>query len=236
MAGPVRIKKAQAADPGFSLVLDMQGLSPNTMRVDFVLYSLGNSGTTYNSSVQINNKIVDPEVTIAVPFGDGNYQGGQHMCFSARVYLDGSQTPTSLQGTVMAESGEFVVEESAITELQDFSNLAMNNTIQSADGTKVGVMQYDGNFVVYEQSGNYNTQLGVCDSSNSYTTPGATYEFQVREGRLFVRDVTHNVDVSASDRNNASLGASMAINSDGKICMRVGADLRPTPMSPQYLP
>lgn len=203
----------KAADPGlgFSLELDDNG-APINQTFKVIAKVTDKENKTFTSTVIVNDPLTDKTINFVVPFGDNQYLPGETLNYSLDIYIPfDASTPVNQAGVVIANSGKFELLSDAPNSIPEGGSLGPGKLMNSVKGNRVGIMQLDGNFCVYDQfAKGKNSSIKNTDSTYSANN-GSNCSLQVRGGRIFVHNNTTNKDVSASPANQAMLGASMVI-------------------------
>jgi hypothetical protein len=203
----------KAADPGlgFSLQIDNNG-APILQTLKVIAKVTDSENKTFTSTVIVNDPLNDKTINFVVPFGDNQYLPGETLSYSLDVYIPlDAPTPVNQPGIVIANSGKFELLSDAPSSIPEGGSLGPGKLMNSIKGNRVGIMQLDGNFCVYDQfAKGHNSSIKNTDSTYSQGN-GNNCSLQVRGGRIFVHDNAKNKDVSASPANQAMRGASMVI-------------------------
>jgi hypothetical protein len=218
----VQTNTVKAADPGlgFSLQIDNNG-GPINQSLKVIAKVTDSQNKTFTSTVIINDPISDKTINFVVPFGDNEYAPGEILNYSLDIYIPfDSLTPVNQSGVVIANSGKFELLSDAPNSIPDGGSLGPGQLMNSKKGNRVGIMQLDGNFCVYDQfAKGKNSGLKNTDSTYSQGN-GNNCSLQVRGGRIFIHNNANNSDVSASPASQAMPGAAMVI-SNGLICLQL---------------
>lgn len=204
----------KAADPGlgFSLKIDDNG-APINKTLKVIAKVTDKENKTFTSTVIVNDPLNDITINFVVPFGDNQYAPGETLSYSLDIYIpfDSQTTQENQAGIVIANSGKFELLSDAPSSIPEGGSLGPGKLMNSVKGNRVGIMQLDGNFCVYDQfAKGRNSSIKNTDSTYSVGS-GNNCSLQVRGGRIFVHDNAKNKDVSASPANQAMPGASMVI-------------------------
>jgi len=211
----------KAADPGlgFSLELDDNG-APINKTLKVIARVTDKEFKTFTSTVIVNDTLNDITINFVVPFGDNQYDPGETLNYSLDIYIPlDAPTPVNQAGVVIANSGKFELLSDAPNSIPEGGSLGPGKLMNSLKGNRVGIMQLDGDFCVYDQfTKGKNSGIIKTDSTHSAKN-GKNCSLQVRDGRIFVHNNTTKKDVSASPAIHAMPGAAMVI-SDGKISLK----------------
>jgi hypothetical protein len=218
----VQVNTVKAADPGlgFSLAIDNNG-APINQTLKVIAKVTDSQNKTFTSTVIVNDPISDKTINFVVPFGDNEYIPGETLSYSLDVYIPfDAPTPVNQLGVVIANSGKFELLSDAPNSIPDGGSLGPGQLMNSIKGNRLGIMQLDGNFCVYDQfSKGKNSGIKNTDSTYSQGN-GNNCSLQVRGGRIFIHNNANNTDVSASPASQAMPGAAMVI-SNGLISLQL---------------
>jgi hypothetical protein len=218
----VQTNAVKAADPGlgFSLEIDNNG-APINQTLKVIAKVTDSKNKTFTSTVIVNDSISDKTINFVVPFGDNEYSLGEILNYSLDIYIPfDSLTPVNQSGVVIANSGKFELLSDAPISIPEGGSLGPGQLMNSKKGNRVGIMQLDGNFCVYDQfAKGKNSGLKNTDSTYSQGS-GNNCSLQVRGGRIFIHNNANNTDVSASPASQAMPGAAMVI-SNGLISLQL---------------
>jgi hypothetical protein len=227
----------KAADPGlgFSLELDDNG-APINKTLKVIVRVTDKESKTFTSTVIVNDPLNDKTINFVVPFGDNQYDPGETLNYSLDIYIPLDwPTPVNQAGVVIANSGKFELLSDAPNSITEGGSLEPGKLINSLKGNRVGIMQLDGDFCVYDQfTKGKNSGIIKTDSTHSAKN-GNNCSLKVRDGRIFVHDNAKNKDVSASPANQAMPGASMVIF-NGLISLQKDKQIVPVQVRPGNLP
>lgn len=209
----VQTVTVKAADPGlgFSLKIDNNG-APINQTLKVIAKVTDSKNKAFTSTVIINDPLNDTTINFVVPFGDNQYLPGETLSYSLDVYIPfDAPTPVNQPGIVIANSGKFELRSDAPSSIPEGGSLGPGKLMNSVKGNRVGIMQLDGNFCVYDQfAKGKNSSVQKTDSTHSAGN-GNNCSLLVSGGRIFVINNTTNMIVSASPANQAMPGASMVI-------------------------
>lgn len=215
-----RVGSVKAADPGLGFTLNFDQALNNSLKVAITMTDL-QKNQKYQSEVSLHNPISDQELVFVVPFGDNAYAPSNCLGFQIDLYwpYDASTPNETLTGVVMGEKGVFNFSTSVPTVMYNFPKTG--DMLQSEDGSFIGIYQKDGNFCVYPQFADHQSDLNPVYSSHSdIGQPTMFFPNKLNDGTPFITICTPDFSKSASQSNFLSPYEYMAfsINSAGSLC------------------
>lgn len=219
-----KVNSVKAADPGLGFTLNFDPPLGNTLKVVITMTDLNQPEIgSYQSEVTLHNSISDKELVFVVPFGDNAYAPSNQFSFKIELYSphDNESSLTSpLTGVVMGENGSFSFSTSVPTTITGFPQTG--NMLQSEDGAFIGIYQKDGNFCVYPQFADHQSNLNPVYSTNTAIgspTYFGIYPVDKKNIKIVIQDLSGKY-ISWSNMNFPSVGAyNFSISSNGTLCI-----------------
>jgi hypothetical protein len=248
MAGPVKVKKIEVADPGVGFVLDLSDPSiPNPLPNLTVNVAVTSSSSTYSSQVILSTPTDQREIILVVPFGDTQYPsqvGSQLTVTISASYVDSSQQTISLGGSsepLSAQAGgfDFGVSRSYLTDNVNFiatsqspwlpGILLPRQQLISANGRYACRFRPDGSLGVFDLTGaSGNNPAGTLALQVS-GNPGAGQYFAAMQsnGNFSIYTLVDDDPASPSRQQvynfaNSSAPSFAKLNDDGSFCLYQG--------------
>ncbi len=218
---PTRVNSVKAADPGLGFTLNFDQALNNSLKVAITMTDL-QTQQLYKSEVSLHDPISDQELVFVVPFGDNAYAPSNCLKFQIDLYTpydnNNSLTPP-LTGVVMGENGVFNFSTSVPTVVHDFPKTG--DMLQSEDGAFIGIYQKDGNFCVYPQFADNQSDFNKVYSSHSdIGQPTMFFPNKLNDGTPYFTICTPDFSKNASQSNflSAYEYKAFSINSAGSLC------------------
>jgi hypothetical protein len=213
---PTRVGDVKAADPGLGFTLNFDSPLGSTLRVVITMTDL-QTEQKYQSEVSLLNSISDQNLVFVVPFGDNAYAPSN--CLSFQIELHTPKNPVeTLSGVVMGEKGVFNFSTSVPT--QKFTPTT-GDMLQSEDGAFIGIYQKDGNFCVYPQFADNQSDLKAVYSTNTAVGSPTSFTKQFENGDHYyvcIVDSSSNTLVKTVLTYSTEYQLGVSINSSGALC------------------
>lgn len=217
-----RVGNVKAADPGLGFSLNFDQVLNNTLKVVITMTDL-QQNQKYQSEVTLFNPISDHGLVFVVPFGDNVYAPSNCLSFKLDLYwpYDASSPNETLTGVVMGENGVFNFSTSVPTVKLIPKT---GDMLQSEDGAFIGVYQKDGNFCVYPQFADHQSNLNPVYSTN--TPVGSPTSFGFNQGGqqegmyVTIKDSSgQSIAITTTPFPDTGGAYNFSINHDGTLCI-----------------
>lgn len=218
-----RVSDVKAADPGLGFTLNFDSALGSTLRVVITLTDLQQpTKGNYTSEVTLHNTISDTELVFVVPFGDNDYAPSNCLKFQIDLYTPNNPVET-LTGVVMGENGVFNFSTSVPTVVYDFPKTG--DMLQSEDGAFIGIYQRDGNFCVYPQFADHQSDLNPVYSTNTAVGSPTSFTKHYENGDHYyvcIVDSSSKVLVKTPLTYSTEYALKVSIDSSGTLCFNGG--------------
>lgn len=221
---PTRVDSVKAADPGLGFTLNFDSPLGSTLRVVITMTDL-QKNQKYQSEVTLYNSISDQNLVFVVPFGDNQYAPSNCLSFNIDLYwpYNASSPNKTLTGVVMGENGVFNFSTSVPTVM--YSLPKTGDMLQSEDGAFIGIYQKDGNFCVYPQFADHQSNLNPVYSTNTAVGSPTSFTQQFENSDHYyvcIVDSSSNTLVKTVLTYSTEYQLGVSINSSGALCFNGG--------------
>jgi hypothetical protein len=218
-----RVSDVKAADPGIGFTLNFDSALGSTLRVVITMTDLQQpTKGNYTSEVTLNNTISDTELVFVVPFGDKDYAPSNCLKFQIDLYTPNNPVET-LTGVVVGENGVFNFSTSVPKVVHDFPKTG--DMLQSEDGAFIGIYQKDGNFCVYPQFADHQSDLNPVYSTNTAVGSPTSFTQQFENHDHYyvcIVDSSSNILVRTPATFSTEYPLGVSIDSSGTLCFNGG--------------
>lgn len=221
---PTRVDSVKAADPGLGFTLHFDQALNNTLKVVVTMTDL-QKNQKYQSEVTLFDPISDQDLVFVVPFGDNAYAPSNCLSFNIDLYCpyDASTPDKPLTGVVMGERGVFNFSTSVPTVVYDFPKTG--DMLQSEDGAFIGIYQKDGNFCVYPQFADHQSDLNPVYSTNTAVGSPTSFTQQFENHDHYyvcIVDSSSKILVQTAATFSTEYALGVSIDSSGTLCFNGG--------------
>lgn len=216
----VKVGSVKAADPGLGFSLNFDQALNDSLKVMITLTDL-QTKQNYQSEVSLTNSISDTELVFVVPFGDNAYAPSKCLSFQLDLYWPNNAISPNetLTGVVMGENGVFNFSTSVPTVM--YSLPKTGDMLQSEDGAFIGIYQKDGNFCVYPQFADHQSNMNPVYSTNTAVGSPTSFTKQFENSDHYyvsIVDSSSNILVKTLLTYSTEYQLGVSINSSGALC------------------